>query len=174
MKAKSKKLSYVLRHQISEEFLPGGWLSVDTVLREVGITIQELETIVAENDKGRYELSYDKTLIRALYGHSVQVDLDYRPCTPPDILYHGTALKNLDGILNDGIISKNRQFVHLSEDTEMAISVGSRHGSPVVLRVDTKAMLADACVFFNPKKGIWLTEYVCPKYLLKMSVDESD
>lgn len=174
MKAKSKKLSYVLRHQYSEEFLPGGWLSVDTVLREVGITIQELETIVVENDKGRYELSYDKTLIRALYGHSVQVDLDYRPCNPPEILYHGTAMRNIDSIMEVGIVSKNRQYVHLSEDLDTAMSVGARHGFPIILQVDVKAMLEDACIFFNPKKGIWLTEYVSSKYLSKTCIDESD
>ncbi len=69
MKAKSKKLSYILRHQESEKFLPGGWLDVQIALDEVGITMEELEDIVLQNDKGRYELSSDKTLIRALYGH---------------------------------------------------------------------------------------------------------
>lgn len=174
MKAKSKKLSYVLRHQYSEEFLSGGWLSVDTALREVGLTLLELETIVAENDKGRYELSYDRTLIRALYGHSVQIDLDYRPAVPPGTLYHGTAMKNLDSIYQLGIVSKNRQFVHLSEDVDTAITVGKRHGLPMVLQVDAKVMLDEGCIFFNPKKGIWLTEYVCPRYLSKLSMDESD
>ena len=122
MKAKSKKLSYVLRHQFSDEFLPGGWLAVDSALSEVGLTMEELEIIVAENDKGRYELSYDKTLIRALYGHSVQIDLDYIPTTPPDILYHGTASTNYVSILEKGIVSKNRQYVHLSEDIEQSPS----------------------------------------------------
>ena len=165
MKLKSKKLSYILRHQFSDEFLPGGWLAVDIALSDVGITREELEIIVAGNDKGRYELSYDKTLIRALYGHSVDVDLEYIPTTPPDILYHGTALTNYVSILEKGIVSKNRQYVHLSEDIETAISVGARHGLPVVLVVDAKAMLEYGCIFYNPKNGIWTTEYVSPKYL---------
>ena len=111
LKKKSKQLSYVLRHQISEDFLLGGWFLVSNILREVDISMEELETIVAENDKGRYELSDDKSSIRALYGHSVPVDLNYKPSTPPDYLYHGTAESNYNSIIEKGVISKNRQFV---------------------------------------------------------------
>ena len=101
----------MLRHQISEDFLLGGWFLVSNILREVDISMEELETIVAENDKGRYELSDDKSSIRALYGHSVPVDLNYKPSTPPDYLYHGTAESNYNSIIEKGVISKNRQFV---------------------------------------------------------------
>ena len=113
MKAKSKKLSYILRHQDTKQFLPGGWIPVDFALSEVGISMDELEKIVSENDKGRYELSSDKTLVRALYGHSVEMNLDYVPSNPPDILFHGTATKSYTSIIEKGIVSRNRQFVHL-------------------------------------------------------------
>lgn len=166
MKSKSKKISYILRHRICEGFLPGGWLAVNAILQEVGITIDELEVIVAQNDKGRYQLSDDKTLIRALYGHSVSVDLAYVPAQAPDVLYHGTAVQNYESILASGIVSRNRQFVHLSEDVQTAVSVGQRHGEPVVLQVDAKGMSEDGCVFYNPKNGIWLTEYILPRYIL--------
>ena len=168
MKGKSKKISYILRHRISEEFLPGGWLAVNTVLEEVGITMDELETIVAQNDKGRYQLSEDKTLIRALYGHSVPVELAYIPSQPPALLYHGTAVKNYESILDSGIVSRNRQFVHLSEDVQTAVSVGQRHGDPVVLQVDAKRMSEDGYLFYSPKNSIWLTEYVLPQYILRI------
>ena len=166
MKSKSKKISYILRHQISEGFLPGGWLAVNTILEEVGITMDELEAIVAQNDKGRYQLSEDKALIRALYGHSVAVDLAYVPTQAPAILYHGTAVKNYESILDSGIVSRNRQFVHLSDDVQTAVSVGQRHGEPMVLQVDAKGMSEDGAIFYNPKSGIWLTEYVLPRYIM--------
>lgn len=165
MKGKSKKISYILRHQFSEEFLPGGWLAVNTILKEVGVTLAELEEIVENNDKGRYQLSEDKTLIRELYGHSVPVELEYVPVQAPAILYHGTAVKNYESILASGIVSRNRQFVHMSEDVQTAISVGQRHGEPIVLRIDSERMSADGCVFYNPKNGIWLTECVLPQYI---------
>ena len=166
MKAKSKKLSYILRHQDTKAILPGGWIPVDLALGEVGISMDELKKIVSQNDKGRYELSSNNTLIRALYGHSVEVDLDYVPLTPPDILFHGTAMKSYTSIIENGIMSRNRQFVHLSEDKETAISVGQRHGNPIVLEIDASKMLQDGCVFYNPKEGIWLTDLVKPEYIL--------
>ena len=76
-----------------------------------------------------------------MYGHSVPVDLNYKPSTPPDYLYHGTAESNYNSIIEKGVISKNRQFVHLSEDIETAIKVGERHGEPVVLKIATGEML---------------------------------
>ena len=42
-------------------------------------------------------------------------------------LYHGTALKYKDGIDKKGLISKTRQYVHLSQDIETAKAVGMRH-----------------------------------------------
>ena len=166
MKAKSKKLSYILRHQDTKAFLPGGWIPIDFALGEVGITMDELKKIVSENDKGRYELSSDNSLIRALYGHSIEVDLDYVPMVPPKTLYHGTAKGSYDSILENGIISKNRQFVHLSEDVTTAIMVGERHGDPIVLEINAEKMSRDGCVFYNPKEGIWLTDLVKPEYIL--------
>ena len=52
LKKKSKQLSYVLRHQISEDFLLGGWFLVSNILREVDISMEELETIVQKMIKG--------------------------------------------------------------------------------------------------------------------------
>ena len=137
--------------------------------KRTGISMDELEIIVSENDKGRYELSSDKTLVRALYGHSVEMNLDYVPSNPPDILFHGTAMKSYTSIIENGIVSRNRQFVHLSEDKETALSVGLRHGHPIVLEIDTRKKLQDGCVFYNPKKGIWLTDIVKPEYILSSS-----
>lgn len=167
MKAKSKKLSYILRHQDTKEFLPGGWIPVDFALGEVGISMDELKKIVSQNDKGRYELSSDNSLIRALYGHSIEVDLDYVPMVTPKTLYHGTAKGSYDSILENGIISKNRLFVHLSEDVTIAIMVGERHGDPIVLEINPQKMSRDGCLFYNPKAGIWLTDFVQKEYIVK-------
>lgn len=167
MKSKSKKLSYILRHSFSENFLAGGWLDVKIALNELKITMAELEDIVSQNDKGRYELSFDKTLVRALYGHSIAVDLDYVPMVPPKTLYHGTAKGSYDSILENGIIRKSRQFVHLSEDATTAMIVGERHGDPIVLDIDAEKMYQDGLVFYNPKDGIWLSDLVKTEYIIK-------
>lgn len=76
----SKFLSYVLRHKpesIKVKLDPNGWVSVDTLLYQAnqhGHPIDQtiLESIVATNDKQRFTLSTDKSMIRAAQGHSTQ------------------------------------------------------------------------------------------------------
>ncbi len=76
------------------------------------------------------------------------------------ILYHGTAKKNLDAILLEGLKSMSRQYVHLSETVEEAIKVGKRHGDPVVLAIDTQKVIDDGECFYQVPNGIWLVRVV--------------
>lgn len=81
------------------------------------------------------------------------------------ILYHGTAKKNLNAILQEGLKSMDRQYVHLSETIEDAIIVGKRHGEPVVLTIDTKMVIHNGGSFYKVPNGIWLTGDVKSQYL---------
>ena len=83
-----------------------------------------LEIVVAENDKQRFEYSDDRSLIRARQGHSVEVELGYESATPPDLLYHGTATKNLESIFQHGLIKGRRHHVHMSTNRETMLAVG--------------------------------------------------
>ena len=72
----------------------------------------------------------------ALYGHSVPVDLGLKCKVPPVQLYHGTSTKASIDILEYGILPMSRNFVHLTDDKDIAIEVGRHHGNQtaVVLR----------------------------------------
>jgi putative RNA 2'-phosphotransferase len=172
----SKTLSYWLRHRPDEAGLTldaTGWASVDAVLAALvraGLPgdIDALLLVVEENDKQRFELSPDLQRIRARQGHSVEIDLDLAPATPPAILYHGTVERSLDVIMADGLRKMRRHHVHLSATIETAQRVGSRRGRAVVLIVDTAAMAADGAVFFVTGNGIWLTDAVAPRYLRRL------
>ena len=61
----------------------------------------------------------------------------------------------------------NRQYVHLSDNYTTAVSVGSRHGSAIVVTIDAKKMANDGCKFYLSNNGVWLTDYVKPDYILK-------
>ena len=89
----SKCLTYLLRHSDLPD--RNGWVRVDVLLNEMSITLPILQGIVAEDTKGRFEFSEDESSVRALYGHSIDVDLGLEATTPPVILYHGTAEKYL-------------------------------------------------------------------------------
>ena len=56
-------------------------------------------------------------------------------------------------------------------DLETAKTVGSRRGSPLIFRVAAAAMAADGYRFYRSDNGVWLTEYVPPKYLSLLTKD---
>jgi len=131
--------------------------------------MEELEEIVATNNKQRYEFSEDKTRIRARLGHSIHVDVELQETTPPDVLYHGTATSAVDSIMQQGILKGKRLYVHLSETMETATNVGKRHGTPAILRIDTRRMHEDGIKFYLSRNGVWLTDHVDVKYISKES-----
>jgi putative RNA 2'-phosphotransferase len=170
----SKFLSLVLRHKpdaIRIKLDGAGWVDVDTLLEALkiygkAIDKATLDEVVATNNKKRFEYSPDGSKIRACQGHSVKdVDLGLEPKAPPDILYHGTADRFVNSIINEGINPGSRQYVHLSLDTETAVKVGQRHGKPIVLKVISKEMHQDGHAFFLSHNNVWLTKFVPPEYV---------
>jgi putative RNA 2'-phosphotransferase len=169
----SKFLSKHLRHapaDIGLTLRDGGWVPVAELLAAVKrhgfpITEDELAHVVAGSDKQRFAFDETGTLIRANQGHSVEVDLQLEPTTPPAVLYHGTAERNAPVILQDGLLKMKRHHVHLSVDTDTAVKVGGRHGKPVVLSVDAAAMAADGFTFYVSANGVWLVDHVPARYL---------
>lgn len=169
----SKFLSLVLRHRperIGLTLDPGGWADVDELLHRaraarVDLTRAKLERVVRENDKQRFALSDDGARIRARQGHSIDVDLGLSPVEPPELLYHGTARRNVDSIRAEGLARKRRHHVHLSPDAVTAERVGRRHGQPVILTVEAGRMHADGHAFYLTGNGVWLTDTVPPEYL---------
>lgn len=167
LKDKSKFLSLVLRHKPEKLGLHmdgNGWVEVSEIVEKSDITLEELKSIVADNDKKRFSFSDDETKIRANQGHSIDVDLQLKAAIPPFVLYHGTGEKSIDVIFKDGIKKMNRQHVHLSIDMETAIKVGSRHGKHRVIEVRARAMHTDGIKFYLSENGVWLTDYVDIKY----------
>jgi putative RNA 2'-phosphotransferase len=172
----SKFLSLVLRHKpeiINLNLDENGWTNVDELLTKSkrdshqGLTFEQLEEIVETNDKKRFIFNEDKTKIRANQGHSIDIDLALKPQQPPEFLYHGTAERNVDSILEKGIEKRNRQHVHLSLDKETATKVGMRHGKPIILTIKTAEMSEDGVLFYLSENNVWLTDFVDAKYISK-------
>jgi len=170
----SKFISLLLRHRPEEiglELEPGGWASLAKLARksrkeaDASITEGWIRELVASQGKPRFSISGDGERIRANYGHSIDVDLDLTPSTPPPILYHGTADRTLQSILREGLKPGSRPHVHLSADPEDARTVGQRHGTPRVLRVDAVQMSRRGHQLYQAGEGIWLTGFVPPEHI---------
>lgn len=169
----SKFLSLVLRHKpetIDLKLDEHGWADTNFLIAAMqkagySIDIEVLKEIVASSDKQRFKFNGDFTRIRANQGHSIEVDLNFESKTPPEVLFHGTATRNLDSIKQHGLIKQSRHHVHLSADTETARTVGMRYGKPAVLKIEAQRMYMDGITFYQSDNGVWLTEFVDPKYI---------
>lgn len=161
----SKRLSFLLRHDEEYNFDQNGWRELNDLIVNHGFSMEDIEAIVLNNNKQRYELNEERTMIRARQGHSVEVDVELKEQVPPAILYHGTAEQYLESITTIGLIRKNRLHVHLSLSIETATKVGSRHGKVVVLKIDAQQMQADGYKFYLSNNGVWLTSEVPVKYI---------
>ena len=169
----SKYLSKHLRHQperLGLRLAPGGWVEVDELLRACAwngfpISREELDEVVARNDKKRFSFDQTGEMIRANQGHSVEIDLQLSPSLPPEVLYHGTGHRKVEAIMKEGLRKMSRHHVHLSTDIQTAIRVGMRHGKPVVFAVDTVAMQEAGFLFFLSANGVWLVHSVPPDCL---------
>ena len=167
----SKYLAKHLRHRperIGLTLDAGGWARVPDLLDAAArhgfpITRAELEHVVAVNDKRRYDLDGDR--IRAVQGHSIDVDLGLPAVPPPELLYHGTTDAAAPAIRLEGLRRMDRHAVHLSPDPGTARRVGARRGRPVVLVVEAGRMAADGHAFRVSANGVWLADAVPPEYL---------
>jgi putative RNA 2'-phosphotransferase len=169
----SKFLSLILRHEperVGLKLGEAGWVGVDELLQAVNrhgvtLTLDQLQHIVATSDKKRFAFSEDGQRIRASQGHSVEVDLQYTPQTPPEILYHGTATRFLDGIRKDGLQKMGRHDVHLSAETKVTLKVGGRHGKPALLTIRAGEMHRAGFVFRCSANGVWLVDHVPQEFI---------
>lgn len=161
-------ISLILRHRPEEIGISldkEGWADTKALLKGINasgrqIDMETLERIVREDNKTRYRFNEDKSKIRANQGHSIEVDVGMKVVEPPNVLYHGTAESSLDSIKEKGILHMNRLYVHLSSDIQTAFKVGKRHGSPVVLEINTAQMVSDGYKFRLSENGVWQSENI--------------
>lgn len=161
----SKFLSYVLRHEphaIGLTLDSEGWADITALIsgaRQSGRVLDEalIRAVIECSDKKRFSISEDGLRIRAVQGHSTNsVSISYTDKVPPEILYHGTATRFLESIMQEGLKPGKRQYVHLSADIETAKSVGQRYGSPIVLKIEALRMHQQGFKFFQAENGVWL------------------
>ncbi len=167
----SKYLSYILRHHPEEANLEldrkgsaplGEVMEALNTTKHSWATVDDIKKLGEMGVRRRFEIEDGK--IRALYGHSVEVDIEgkIRPTKP---LYHGTSRRSLDSIMKEGLKPMNRQFVHLTESREEAAKIGKRHDrQPVILKIDAPKASEEGIHFYDAGTLI-LAEYVPPKFI---------
>jgi len=125
-----------------------------------------LIALVESDEKSRYELQGGR--IRARYGHSIDVSLDFQENTNSK-LYYGTSQEEADIILENGIKPVKQRYVHLSASAEKASEVASIHTeNPIIIEVDANRAQEDGIWMMQATEEIILTDDVPPEYLNRL------
>lgn len=170
----SKTISRALRHDPDSFGLVltvGGWVKLADLLTGLQkqaiwekLTEADIVELVTRPGKQRFELKDDR--IRALYGHSVTIDLQRERQTPPRLLYHGTSPEAVNLIRRQGLKAMGRQHVHLSADLETAMMVGKRKTSrPVILTIYAAQAAKQEIPFYHGNHTTWLADFVPPQFI---------
>lgn len=174
----SQYLSFILRHRPEEiglELNSEGWGNIFELIEKsqpinnTKLTLEIIQTIAKNSDKKRFQISDDGLNIRAIQGHSnVKIQRKFTEKSPPEFLYHGTATRFLESIKKHGLVPKDRQYVHLTEDKQIAESVGTRYGKIKILKIHTSKMYNEGFKFFLTENGIWLINHVPNRFISEL------
>ena len=173
----SKEVSYALRHAPWEyelEMDEEGWVPIEQLLDALhrnnawkDVTIADIMQMIECPEKKRHEIVGDR--IRAFYGHSIPMKIVKVERVPPNILYHGTARRFMNLIMEKGLLPQNRQYVHLSQDIETAENVGKRHDAkPCILIIDAKRAWNEGIKFYLGNEKVWLADTVPSRFIEEM------
>jgi len=112
-------------------------------------------------------------MIRATYGHSIELDLDLPTDDIPEGLYYPCEPDEVETLLEFGLTSGDRKNVHLSRSIANAMEAGHvRIDRPAILEVDTVRAIADGHTIFRAGTTVFLTDEVPGAYLYKVEDDD--
>lgn len=152
-----------------------GWVDISSLIEAIGtgrsgfdwLRIHHIEALVATDPRGRYQI--DGGMIRATYGHTIDVSLDDLPIAELDDFYYPVTEEEADIIIEGGLHPTDRKKVHLSGSIEKAVEAGKvRTEVPLILKIDGKKARDDGIKIFHAGKDVHITEEIDAKYISKV------
>ena len=168
-----RTLAAILRHgKFGPEMDDQGFVS----MREIVYIIKEqnnrmrwlrphhIIAMVETDPKGRYQISGD--MVRATYGHSVQLDLELPSDDVPPELFFPTTAEEADIILETGLLPSDRSMVHLSLTYGDAMRAGKvRVDDPLILVISTETAMEAGYHIGRAGKTVFLAKQIPPECL---------
>ena len=120
----ARRLALVLRHapeKFDLEMDINGWIDIKDIIRQFKksnerryhwLRPHHFRAISETDAKGRYEVRGN--VIRATYGHSVEIELDLPTDNIPPSLFYPCSPDETENLLEVGISPSGRSHVHLS------------------------------------------------------------
>lgn len=149
-----------------------GWVDISSLIKSIGsgrsgfnwLRIHHIKAVVNTDERGRYQI--DGGMIRATYGHSINVNLDDLPIADLDQYFYPVTEEEADIIIERGLLPVDRKKVHLSGTIEKAIEAGRvRAEEPLILSIDGKKAKKDGIKIFKAGKDVYITEGIDSQYL---------
>lgn len=153
-----------------------GWVDIKELLDALHISRsgfhwlreEHLIAMVETDPKGRYQI--DGGMIRATYGHTIDVNLDDLPLADVDELYYPVTEEELELILEGGLHPIDRKKVHLSGSIEKAMEAGKiRTENPVILKIDAKDARKDGVKIYKAGKEVYIADSISKKYISELN-----
>jgi putative RNA 2'-phosphotransferase len=167
----TRSLAYMLRHQPDEfdiEVDKFGFADLEDVLDELSdrfdedIEVEDITKAIEEGDRPRYEIVDGK--IRALYGHSIEVDPG-ESTEPPEKLYLGMGSRDADRASRNGLNAGRRRFLHLATSEEDAKEMGRRAAPEyTVVTIFARDAWEDGVSFYD-RKALYLSDAIPTDHL---------
>ena len=170
-----RTMAGVLRHfpeRYGLEIDKNGWVDLRDFITGLQVRNRRLRFLkphhvvglIETDPKGRYQ--FREGLIRATYGHTLDVDLDLPTENIPDVLFYPTTEGGMPLLMAAGLKPSDRKMVHLSRTYEAALEAGRvRNPDPIILEIDAKGARAAGSVIMKAGKTVYLVHEVPPEFL---------
>ena len=141
-----------------------GFAPVAAVLAKIGLSESELDRILAEDRKSRFERRGDR--VRAVQGHSLEgtpvtmhgLEASWQRWEGDELLWHGTTLTAALSIARVGALAMSRTHVHLAPTPDSR--VGKRAQVEVLLGVSPEVLRTHAQPVWRSPNGVLLVREV--------------
>ena len=167
----TRALAFMLRHQPEDFDLDldrFGWGDLEDVLyaleERTGSHIEEddVREAIEGGDRQRYEIEDGK--IRALYGHSFQIDPG-EASEPPDELYIGVGSRDASRAEEHGLRSGRRAFLHLARTEDEARETGRRAARDYAVITVFAGEAFDEGIDFYDRGALYLADEVPVEFI---------
>ena len=156
-----------------------GWVEISQLIDAIGssrsgfnwLRLHHIQALVATDPRGRYQI--DGGMIRAKYGHTIDVNLDDLPVADLDAYYYPVTEEEADIIIEGGLHPTDRRKVHLSGSIEKATEAGKvRTEEPFILKIDGVKTKKDGIMIYQAGKDVYIADEIDAKYLSKANKSE--
>ena len=156
-----------------------GWIDLSSLIESIGtgrsgfnwLRPHHIEALVYTDPRGRYQI--DGGMIRATYGHTIDVNPDDLPISDLKEFFYPVTEEELDIVVEGGLHPTDRSKVHLSGSIEKAMEAGRvRTEKPMILKISGDKAKKDGIKIYEAGKDVFITDDIDAKYLSKMDQKE--